>query len=125
MCYLPSTTVLKINHNIDPAPIINNETIKCYCRQLKRWTSNEDDSELSTEKHLFYINEIEEIHFADDFNQPIDQIRWPRYINYFGEDFNQPIENINYPDTLKEIFICHNFQHSTQKISDRFDIFYL
>jgi len=54
---------------------------------------------------------LKTIQFGDEFNQPIENVKWSDSLKtiQFGFCFNQPIENVKWPNSLKTLEFGWNF----------------
>ena len=57
---------------------------------------------------------IKQIIFGYDFNQPIENVIWPKNLEclHFGTDFNQPIEKLKFSEKLSYLILTGRFNQT-------------
>ena len=111
----PLNDTSKNNYILVYYNIINKKTNKYLYNFASLFLQIENDDQYYFKNYMniskIYLHPyLIKIIFTDDFNQSIENIKWPQTVEYidFNISFKQPINNINWPKSLIEIKL-HNF----------------
>ena len=58
--------------------------------------------------NIKFPESLTNITFDESFNQPLDNVKFPKFLTNitFGDDFNQSLDNVKFPESLKLIIFA-------------------